>query len=385
MLNTVDRSYPPTHQYSLLTMKPKGSLKERLEIMESEFPWFFSGTRFLDVASNWGYFCFSNKKNFEEIVGIDINKNCTDYCKQHNRYGHIHFHHTSFRDYSSPLGFDKIFVGNVAHHLFMDTHDWSWIAKLHALSDGQVLVEGAQTTDCKDIRELVSPELHGRFNTFQMEMAKYFKLRKIVKTTSYTPDRYLMLYEKIMPEQVHLKDLKVKKIYSKQDFKVFETDNNRVAKVFVRDPSALQIWNGLIRVRLACNSPVTNGMSGEIYVGKRMVGWLEDKLKGDMYLYFENEKALWNKICEHNIFLAKNGYVDLDTATINFNKKTNLLFDKSCVFPINKLLDKSIDIMPVLFNQSYRMRGLFFTAIMDALKTRDSKQVEESFRRGIIA
>lgn len=379
----VDKSYPPTHQYSSFTMKPKGPLKERVEIINSQFPYFFSGKRLLDVASNWGYFCFSNHCDFDEIVGIDINKNCTDYCNEHNKYAHIHFHHSSFRDYSSPIGFDKIFVGNVAHHLFMVTKDWSWIPKLHALSNGKVLVEGAQTTACKDIRELVPTELHGKFNEFQNEMAKYFKLTKVVKTTSYTPDRYLMLYDKIAPEKVKLKDLKVKKVYSNQDFKVFETQCGMVAKVFMRNSKAMQIWNGLVRVRLACNSPVTNGMAAEIYVGDKMVGWLENKLKGDTYRYFENERFLWNKICKHNIYLSKNGYVDLDTATINFNKKTNLLFDKSCVFPINKLTDESINIMKLLFNQSYKSIGTIDNVVA-ALKTKNSATVEETFRSSLL-
>ena len=383
---TVDRSYPPTHQYSLFTMKPTGPLKERLEIIDSEFPWFFNGSRLLDVASNWGFFSFHYAENFKEVVGIDFNKKCVDFCNQRNKHSHLTFEHTSFRDFSSPYAFDKVFLGNVAHHLFLDAGDWSWLAKLAAFSDEEVLIEGAMSTNCKDIYDLVPKNLHAEFNKFGEEIDRYFELIKKVKTTSYTPDRYLMLYRKRHQLPKHqLKELKIKKVYSVQDFKVFETPGNKIAKVFIRDPQALQIWNGLMRVRLAGFSPIATPLIGEIYVGARHVGWLEDKLLGEPYKYFENEKQIWNLICQHGMFLAKNGYVDLDTATINFNKKTNLLFDKSCVFPINKLLPESVDVMPVLFNQSYRMRGAYVSDVVSALKTKDSKQVEEAFRSGVIA
>lgn len=377
--------YPPTHQYNTFTMKPSGPLKERLEIIESEFGEFFKGHRLLDVASNWGFFSFHHAKHFEEIVGIDVNSNCILFCNKRNRYSHLSFEHSSFRDYSTPLAFDKIFVGNVAHHLFMDVGDWSWLAKLHAFADDQVLIEGAESTCCKDIYEMVPKELHCEFNKFEQEMSRYFDLVKKVKTTSYTPNRYLMLYKKknMLPKH-QLNSFKIKKLYSVQDFKVFETENNTIVKVYVRDPRALQIWSGLMRIRLASNSSVTNNMTGEVYVGSRHVGWTEAKLPGDSYKYFENEKELWNLICQHNIFLSKNGYVDLDTATINFNKKTNLLYDKSCVFAIKNLLPESVDVMPILFNQSYMLCGSFFQDIVSAIKSQDSKKVESSFRKAMV-
>ncbi len=372
--------YPPTHQYNPLTMTPTGPLKERIEMIESEFPVFFSGVRLLDVACNWGFFSLSYARNFDEVVGVDVNKECIDFCNLKNRFAHVSFIHSSFRDYTSPFGFDKIFVGNVAHHLFMDTKDWSWIAKLHALCDGEVLIEGALTTECKDIYDLVPQELHGEFNRFRQEMEKYFTLTKIVKTTDYTPDRYLMLWRKKKPRHYQLRELPIKKVISVQDFKVYESEHNLIVKVFMRKPNAQQIWNGLIRVRLACNSPITNGLVGEVYIADTLVGWVEEKLEGRTYNYFENETELWNKICDHEIFLAKNGYIDLDTATINFNKKTGLLFDKSCVFPINKLENSSIDVIPVLYKQSYASQTKYLDDIMAAIKSRDSKVIEQTFR-----
>jgi hypothetical protein len=210
-------------------------------------------------------------------------------------------------------------------------------------------------------------------------MVRYFNLKEIQKTTSYTPNRYFMLYEKKKKPAYHLNSLPVKKHIKKDDFDIFHTKNGLVAKVLVVKPSTYQIWNDLTRVRLACESPITNGMDGEIYIGNRLVGWVEKKATCQLYSYFENERELWNKICEHNVFLAKNGHFDLDSATINFTKKGQLI-DKSCVFPIKKLLDVSIDVYPLLFRQSYRsINREIPNKIVSAAKTRNSKLLEKTF------
>ncbi len=373
--------YPPTHQYNW-RMKPKGPLRERLSIIATEFPWFFTGKRLLDIACSFGYFSLTNHGKFQEITGIDVNKESIDWCNKHNKYANVTFQNTTFREYASHIGFDRIFVGNVAHHLFMDCGGtWDWLAKLYALSTGYVLLEGATSTACKDMRDIIPAELHETFNGFEAAVSKYFTLEKKVPTTEYTPDRYLMLYAKKRKPTVDLKDLVFKKTYSVHDFWTFLTQNNYIAKVYLRDPTAYQIWNGSTRIRLACESPITNGMFGEIHVDGNMVGWLEQKLPGKPYRYFENEIELWNKLCNHNIFLAKNGYVDLDSGTINFNKKTGLLFDKSSIFPIKHLRDESIDFYPKLFNQSYNsLSSDIPERVVVAVKTRDSKVVEKTFR-----
>lgn len=370
---------PPTHEYNFFTMHPKGPLKERQEIIDEEFPYFFSGDELLDVACNIGYFSFYNKKKFKLIIGIDINKECIDYCNSHNKNAHMTFVHSSFRDFSSPFGFEKIFIGNAAHHIFLATKDWSWLAKLHALSNGYVLIEGAPNTNCQDIRELIPPEYHAVYNMFMNEISKYFTLEKQIATTNYTPDRYFMLFKKRQVPQYQLRDLPIKKILHLQDFKTYKSKDNLIVKVFQRNPNALQLWNGFIRIRLACNSSITNGMNGEVYVGHKLIGWTEKKLSGKTFRYFENETELWNKICDHNIFLSKNGYVDLDSATINFDKSTHLLFDKSCVFPIKHLGEESVNLYEILYNQSYRRRGSFIRNIMDAILSKDSFKVEKSF------
>lgn len=371
--------YPPTHQYDPKKLSPKGCLKERVSIITNNFPNFFQGSKLLDIACSWGFFSLNSQSLFQEVVGLDVSNECINFCNHFNRYAHTKFICTSFRNFSYPYGFDKIFVGNVAHHLFLDCCGWDWLAKLYALCNGDVLIEGAVSTDCKDIAELIPDNLKSSFNCFQAEIQKYFTLKKIVKTISYTPNRYLMLYEKKIKPKYQLNTLPIKKVLSVNNFKVFLTKDNMVAKVFIRDPSGAQMWTGMTRIRLACESHLTNGMLGEIYVGNQMVGWLEKYIGGDTYRYFENEVALWNKICDHNVFLARNGYLDIDSATINFSKKTNQLFDKSCVFPIKALTDEIISLYPILFNQSYHLDKNIPIKIVEAIKTKDSKIIEKTF------
>ena len=207
-------AYPPTHQYNSFTMVPKGPLKERVEIITNNLPSFFIGNRLLDVGCSWGYFSFANARNFHRIIALDKNEKCIEYCNKKNKYAHLQFLQTGFRDYTSAIPFDKIFLGNAVHHIFMEIGDWSWIPKLHALSDGEVLVEGADTTQCKDIRECIPFDKHGIYNKFQEEMSKYFVLKRKIHTTSYTPDRYLMLYDKRKRPWYFLNKLPVNQLIS---------------------------------------------------------------------------------------------------------------------------------------------------------------------------
>ena len=381
----VDSTYPPTMTFNVDSLKPTGVLKERAELIRKHFLTFFQGQELLDIGCSKGWFSISNAKAFNQITALDIDLKAIDVCRTLNKSENIQFQHTGFRGFISSLQFDKIFIGNTAHHLFMEIEGWEWISKLAALSCGSVLIEGAISTNCKDMKRYIPDNLHRNFNRFLEMMKQHFFFIEQVPTVSYTPDRYLMLFRKKCLPQFELSDLPCLKVFREMDFKTYLTKTGffkkAVAKVcIVSQP----IWRDMNRIRIAACSPISNGMIGEIYDGGECVGWLEPYNKSRTYRYFQNEKNLFRRICIHNIFLSKLGYVDLDSATINFFKGSNLMFDKSCVFPIKHLKPKSINVFPILFKQSYKsIPERFGYQVAAAIKTGNSVRVEQIFREGM--
>lgn len=389
----VDEAYPPTMTFDVDTLEPTKVLKQRVDLIRRHFPTFFKGNSFkggyrlLDVGCSKGFFSLSSAEAFYEVEAIDHDEESIGICKDLNKYENVTFHQQSFREFISTTQYDRIFLGNVAHHLFMEIESWDWIKKLYALSCGHVLIEGALSTECKDMDEYIPDDLHSKFNKFLKIIEQYFHLLRIVPTVKYTPDRYLMLLSKKQPRIYALAQLPCVRVIREKDFKTFITRigfmklRKAIAKVrIIKQP----IWADMNRIRIAACSPVSNGLIAEILDRGIYVGWLEAYSRNRKYRYFENEKEIFKLVCKHNIYLSQLGYVDLDPATINFFKGSNKLFDKSCVFPISHLRPESADAFPLLFNQSYRQIphqvGLDVAA---AIKTHDPARVEYVFREAL--
>lgn len=374
--------------FNMKTLKPTNVLKERVELIDKFAPNFFNGNRLLDVGCSKGFFSLSNAKAFQQITAIDSNSKAIELCRFLNKSENIQFHHTGFRDFISSFQFDRIFIGNVVHHLFMEIEGWEWICKLAALSCGFVLIEGAISTECKDMKELIPEHLHRKFNKFLEVMQRYFYLTDKIPSVSYTPDRYLMLFKRKQPPQFEPLALPCIKVFKEDAFKTYLTKYRVhsyslfMKKLVAKTIKFTQpIWRDMNRIRVAAMSPISNGMIGEIWDQGNMVGWLESYSRERKYRYFENEKELFKKICIHNIFLSKLGYVDLDPATINFFKGSKLLFDKGCVFPISHLQEKSIDLFAVHLRQSYKtINEKAVMKIVTAIKTNNPATVEKVFR-----
>jgi len=343
----VDESYPPTHQYNVETLEPKGVTAERLRIIEENFPGFFSGRALLDVGCNMGFFSLRHANKFRQIVAIDPDEKAVSVCREVARLhsiGNVSFLNESFREFASDSEFDKIFLGNVHHHLFREINGHEWIDKLAALSSSLVLMEGPYNTACEDIKNFPPS-----FNSFPEKMNQHFVLRRIIPSVSYTPGRYFMLWEK--------RQLKTPK-------------RNVIKKYFKKDK-----YVNKVSVFIAACSPVSNGIAGFI-----RNGWVESKSEEEPYRYFENEEELFCLHCIHQVYLSKLGYWDVDPATINFFKGSNKLFDKSGVMPIKETEQKHIDLYFILLNQSYRkIPETLKSKIRKALETKSPAKIEETF------
>ncbi len=325
---------PPTHEGELLV--------QRKALIQKYFHSFFKGNRLLDVGCCRGEFLKIG--TFKEKIGLDVRN-------YGQRVSGSQHYITSFRDYYSAKQFDKIFVGNVGHYLFLDCDGWECISKLAALSCGDILVEGPKNTECADTYNLIPKDLHVKFNTFLTEMNKYFDLVKTVPTISYTPGRFFMLFRKKAPKMV---DNFVEK---KLGCNWYRHNPNHVT------------------IELASYSPISNG-----FCGFTATGWREPKIRATPYHYRENETTLLKLICKQGIFLAKNGYIDIDSATLNFMRSSNLYFDKGGVRPIKRLVSVSFDIFSDLFYQSYN-RYKIPEVLEQAFTSRDSYAMEKAWQQ----
>ena len=382
-------SYPPTHEYNLKGLKPKGVLKVRLAQMKTVAPNFFNGDAFLDIGCNKGFFSLLASQHCIKIHSIDADKKFTDLC-QLLKQSNMKVECTSFRDFVPEQEFDKILIGNVHHYLFTECGGWEWIYKLATICKEEVLIEGPIDMNCQEMDNVIPKHLQEDFSfeKFMEVMNQFFILQ--YKIDSVLPERYVMLFKRKkdrFDEVSKFNDLPVSKVLkSDKNSIVFLSKRNErevVAKVFKNPSSDLRI-----RINIARLSPISNGAIGSIFHNKRFIGWLEEYRNDEVCRYKENQVELFKLICDHNIFLSKLGYFDGDCSTINFFKKDSKLFDKGLVISIKKIdecvfqkftgydvgyyfihLQNSFDII----NDKVQKQ------IFEALKSKDSIKIQSTF------
>jgi len=382
-------SYPPTHEYNVKELKPKGVLKYRFTLMKTLAPNFFEGNNFLDIGCNKGFFSLLASQNFIQVHSIDPDKKYTDLC-QLLAQPNMKVECTNFRNFVPEKEFDKIMLGNVHHYIFRECGGWEWIYKLAAISRGEVLIEGPVDMNCKDMETAIPQNLQEffTFENFLKVMNRFFNLE--YKTKSNLQGRYIMLFKRKPDEfdkPYKFFELPVSKVL--KDTKrsiIFLTERNgkkMVAKVIKNPKDDLRI-----QINIARLSPISNGAIGSIYHRNRFIGWLEEFRNDEIYSYKENQIALLKLLCEHNIFLAKLGFLDRDCATINFFKKDSKMFDKDTVKPIITINETHFDKIPGYEKGSYFVHLDYSFDIINekmqkqiynALKSKDSTIIETTF------
>lgn len=384
-------SYPPSHDYFLDGLKPKGELKIRLALINTISSNFFTGKNFLDIGCNKGFFSLMASQHFIKVQCIDTDKRFTDFC-QLLKQPNMKVECISFQDFIPEQEFDKIMIGNVHHYIFRECKGWEWIYKLAVISKGEVLIEGAIDMNCPDMETAIPKNLQEQFTyeKFMEVMNHFFVLQ--YKIDSILPKRYIMLFKRKtsdFDQEIQLDDLPIKKVFKDdKNSIVFLTDwNNQkvIAKINKNPTKDLRI-----RINIARLSPISNGAIGSIYNKNQFVGWLEEFRNDENYHYKENQVTLFKLICDHNIFLSKVGYFDGDCATINFFRKDSKLFDKSLVIPIKKIDEE------VYHKFQKYDRGYYFIhlqnsydiiekktqdLIYNALKSKDANIIQTTFMR----
>jgi SAM-dependent methyltransferase len=363
--------YPPNSHYTLDGLIPSKLLKERLDLMPHKF---WVGKRFLDIGCNRGFFSLYSKCEYKEAIEIDPEN--VKLCKSLG----INVTQVSFRDYNPDKKFDRIFIGNAMHYLFRECGGWEWIVKLATISTGAVLIEAPTGMDCKDMKNVFSKNLEQKFirDLFLYEMSKYFDLLSIVKSPS--PDRWIMLFERKFEKSFDLKDLPVMElVHQNKETKVYRSED-KIIKLLVNP-----VPSDEIRIKIAGHSPISTGIDVSIYDGEKFVGWIEKYERLKILEYKKKQSEIFEQVCVHNIFLSKLGYMDHDTATINFFEN-GILFDKGGVFHIKTIPYQWINdiITGHYFIQLLNSYDIISSAILKnlctAFKTRDPVLIELEYK-----
>ena len=391
-------AYPPTHTYSIKDMKPTNVLAQRMGIIKKSAPDFFTKAKsFLDVGCNKGFFSLYGSDMFDDVLGID-SKDLAELWTSIKR-DNTEFVNTTFRMFNTRKMFDRVFIGNTHYKMYTECGGWEWISKLAAITcgGGLVLIEGPVSMECMDMQQAIPEKLRSgfMFKEFTKEMSRFFTMKVMVPTVGYTPDRYIMLFERKpnpIENRFELKDIAAKMMRhnTSSNSDICSTNMGMIAKIYRRGAESEGDFKSKMefmrsRVNISSMSPVSNGLEGSVYDGNVFVGWLEKTLAVGPLQYNDRSIKAFRQHCIHQIFLLRIGYIDTDCGTINFapEKGELLCFDKNSTYPIDVLeeyiykLDGGtyFKILSRVHNFSDELKR----TISDAMATKDPSTIERAY------
>lgn len=182
------KAYPPTHDYDLATLTPRGPLAERVEVILRVCPSFWSGQRFFDVGCSKGFFSLKAQKGYDGVVSIEPDYSALEVWEDlidHNLYLDILIESRTFAQ-CAPRNFgtfDMIWIGNGHHYLYRDDH--SYISMLAKLATDRVVIEGP-VEGCPDLKNFGDYQTEAEFLE---AMSEYFVLMRSEPSPPYTPGR----------------------------------------------------------------------------------------------------------------------------------------------------------------------------------------------------
>ncbi len=362
--------YPPTHQYNLERLEPLGALKKRMRLISSQI---FHGERFLDIGCNKGFFSLVAKQGCKIVEAIDNNRDYVNLCKKLK----IDVQLSTFREYNPDKKYDRIMMGNVMHYMYRECGDWSFIIKLAAISNGLVLIEAPTGMDCKLMKDAIPKHLRKNFNneSFMETMNKFFTLKSI--SNSPSQGRYIMLFERI--------NLPTVAFAIHDGIKIIKQDGE--STVYKSKDNIIKIQNNHtekdeIRIFIASHSPISNGIKSLVYNYGNYQGWTEEISDQIKLKPYTNQEECFQKLCIHNIYLAKLGYTEVDMSVSNFWPDLQM-YDKGGIRHVT-------DVDPLCYNDL--QTGWFFTmfrnqfnipidyeSIQLSLKTRNSFNIQKMY------
>ncbi len=366
--------YPPTHQYNLERLEPVGALRKRMRLIPNQI---FNGKRFLDIGCNKGFFSLLAKKRCMEVEAIDNQDSYVRLCKNLG----INTQLSTFREYNPDKKYDRIMMGNVMHYMYRECGDWSFIIKLAAISSGLVLIEAPTGMNCKIMKDAIPKHLRKNFNdeAFRNAMKPFFILKSI--SNSPSQGRYIMLFERIKEPTVAfaihdgisiIKQDGESTVYQSKD-NIIKIQNNHSEK-------------DEIRIFIASHSPISNGIKSLVYNYGKYQGWVEEKSDQKKLKPYTNQEHIFQKLCIHNIYLAKLGYTEVDMAVSNFWPDLQM-YDKGGIRHVQDVdplayTDLKTGWFFTMFRNQFNI-PIDFEKIQKGLKTHNSLEIQKMYEEFI--
>lgn len=203
-------AYPPTHDYCVESMQPRGVLARRAAIVATFLDRCPRHETALEVGFNKGFFLHLFGERFAAVDGCEPWGDYFDLVdalrRERNWPSVRRLHHGGFRDMPAPddgVAYDFIFLGNCMHYLFKEDGAFTFIEALGERCQGCLLIEGFTSLDGDDAymvgsRRKWRMELQRGFNdeAFQDAIAPWFRLIE-TRPSPTDPARRFMFFERI--------------------------------------------------------------------------------------------------------------------------------------------------------------------------------------------
>jgi len=203
-------AYPPTHDYCVASMTPRGVLAQRAQIVRSFADRCSRRDAALEVGFNKGFFLHLFGRRFRFVDGCEPWReyfDLIDSMRNDCAWPNIRrLHSGSFLDMPAPANdepYDFIFLGNCMHYLFKEAGSYSFMRKLGERCRGTILIEGFTSLDGDDAYMIGSrtkwpDELQRGFNddAFHAAIAPWFRLIE-TQPSPTGPARRFMYLERV--------------------------------------------------------------------------------------------------------------------------------------------------------------------------------------------
>jgi SAM-dependent methyltransferase len=394
---------PQSMTYLWDGLKPTGSLVVREKAFDQIAPNFFTtGTRLLDVGCAKGYYSFKAAKAGLHATGIDYDANAISLCDNLRDPANqqLVFGNVSFRD--KPLTdayYDRIFMGNGPHYMFVGSGgNWDWIDKLAVLSTDLVLMEGGFNLEDPQMGSLVTGAAIARFNwhSFEKKVKEYFHILR--KKPSPVTGRYIVLLKKRQDlstfREVQLYDLPIDHTFRlgwKEHSTLFLTrfliEDSDPDEPTMSIPKFAKLYPIGCRpqtTQLASLFPGSSDIEAVIKFGDQYAGVCEPYYTHPEWGALDFMPELIKISCEQQIFLAKQGHIDIDVNLGNVMYRRGFgckIVDKNQIYPIKPLDDRHAKLWrETLQNPELGLDPKLPQQVTDAIIACDSWLVEQAFR-----
>ena len=145
-------AYPPTHQYDVATLTPRGVLAEREQILLRLCPTFYRARRFLDLGASKGFFSLKAAQKVDWVLAVEPAADAL-FAWAGVRPPNVRAWQGTFARLGLPASleerFDLIWIGNAIHYTHRED-PFGWVRRLAAWAADRVLIEGPVGPECPD-------------------------------------------------------------------------------------------------------------------------------------------------------------------------------------------------------------------------------------------